>query len=347
MLRLILLLIPTLLFGFSEEMQEFWDEEGENLFWESAAAGSAEEIESEPDLFEWPSNPFFTIELPLKKISSLMPGEILHCEGEIGGLKVDLAISCAFFHKLRFTSVELKENRVDLLHHLAELLPPNGRELGLLTYLNGIRTPLSLFLDSCRAIAKRVPEGTLFIGMHNKSKGLVRDVLRMLKEVAYLDTPAILKTRRFLREIGSKIHAINPNLLWGCILHSEAGALARRAIEGLNPEERVLLQNHLYLFAMTPVLPIPANYAYYSVNLYSRRDFLSVGGYLFGIGGRSLANLLFNAHNCRMHFIPCSSKWNERTFFFIDHSFLGSTYLHALEEQIERWRIRYGLYDGR
>ncbi len=340
---LILFILPSFLFGVPEE---FWDEDDEAIFWDAAAIGAAAS-EDEPELAEWPLNPLFTIEVPLEALLSSLPGGIIHCKGEIGGLKVDLGISCAFFHLLRLTRKELEEGTVDILHHLAELLPPMGQKLGLLTYQNGIKTSLSLFLDSCRAIAKKIPEGTLFIGLYNKSRGISQDILRLLKEIAYIDTPAVLKTRRFLKEIGSIIHEANPELLWGCILHSEAGALVRRAIEGMKREERAQLERHLYLFAMTPVLPIPANYGYYTLNLYSKADFLSVGGYLFGIGGQSLANLLFGAQNCRMQFIPCLSKWGERTFLFIDHSFLGSTYLNALDEQIERWRVRYGLYDGR
>ncbi len=284
------------------------------------------------------------IEFPIESLSA---SEVIHCEGEIGGIKVDFAISCAHLHKLCLTEEELQKDTFDLLRHLPELLPSNGREVGLLTYQNGIKTPLSLFLESCREIANRVPEGTLFIGLHNKSKGLMRDVVRLLEEVASIDTPAVRKTRLFFQALETEIHATNPDLLWGCILHSEAGVLARRAIEGMEPEEKLHLQRHLYLFAMTPVLPIPANYGYYTLNLYSRFDFLSVGGYLFGIGGQALANMLLSAHNCRMQFIPCTSTWDERTFLFIDHSFLGTTYLNALEEQIARWRSRYGLYDGR
>lgn len=285
-----------------------------------------------------------SIEFPVESLSS---SEVIHCAGEVGGVKADFAVSCAHFHKLRLAEEELQKETFDLLRHLRELLPAAGREVGLLTYQNGIKTPLSLFLESCQEIASRVPEGTLFIGLHNKSKGLFQDVIRLLEEIASIDTPAVRKTRLFFQAIEHEVHAVNPDLLWGCILHSEAGALARRAIEGMKPEEKAHLQRQLYLFAMTPVLPIPANYGYFTLNLYSRFDFLSIGGYLFGIGGQALANMLLSAHNCRMYFIPCTSTWNKRTFLFIDHSFLGTTYLNALEEQIARWRSHYGLYDGR
>ncbi len=345
-----LLLLPSLLFGQLDEtpdLPDYLDEEGEEIFWDSAALAANLEIdEQEPQPCEWPSDSSFSIQLPLKAIDSLHAREILHCEGRIGGLKVDLVISCSFFHRLRLTPEEILAGKADLACHLADLLPHHGKLLGLLTYQNGIKTSLKVFLESCKNISKKIPEGTLFIGLHNKTKGLTRDVMRILKEVAYLDTPAVIKTRSFMKALALRVHTINPELLWGSILHSEAGVITRRAIEGMDPALRTILKEHLYLFAMSPVLPIPANYAYNSLNLYSKHDFLSIGGFLFGIGGRGLANLLFGAQNCHLFFIPSASKWSDRTFLIFDHSFMGGTYSNALEDQIQRWRTRYGFYQG-
>ncbi len=346
---LFLLFLPTLLFANHNELPDLpdcWDKEGEEIFWDAASLCNQLEIEEEPEICEWPSDDSFSIQLKLKELEELSPGQVLRCEGRIGGLKVDLGIACSFFHRLHLTEQEIEEGTADLACHLGDLLPHQGKQLGLLTYQNGIKTSMKVFLESCETIAKKVPEGTLLIGLHNKTKGLTRDVLRILREVAFIDTPAVLKTRKLIKELSLRMHSINPELLWGSILHSEAGVITRRAIEGLDPSLRVILKEHLYVFAMSPVLPIPANYGYYSLNLYSKHDFLSVGGYLFGIGGRKLADFLFDTNNCHLFFIPSASKWRDRTLLFFDHSFLGGTYTNALGDQIQRWRTRYGFYKG-
>lgn len=336
--------LPCFLFASFDKNPE-WNTEDQQIFWESAEIGTPVEQEEEEDL-DRPFDATFTIDLPLEELLLLPPGEVLLCKANLCGLKVDMAVACSFFHKLHPSSDEREAGKADLARHFSDLLPPSGKTLGLITYQNGIKTPIDRFLKSCRAIVQKVPEGTLFIGLHNKTKGMVRDLLRVLREVAWMDTPAVSKSRHFIKEIVSRIHAANPDVLWGSVLHSEAGAIARRAIEGMDPSFRALLKEHLYLFAMSPVLPLPANYGYFSLNLYSRHDFLSIGGYLFGIGGHNLANLLFKAQNCHLFFIPSCAKWSERSFLFFDHSFLGETYLHAMEDQIQRWRKRYGFYDG-
>jgi hypothetical protein len=130
-------------------------------------------------------------------------------------------------------------------------------------------------------------------------------------------------------------------------LHSEAGAISRRAIEGLSHDQQELLKKHLFLYAIGPMLPIPMHYAFKALNIYSKQDFLGIGGYLLGLGGRALAQSLYGASGCSIDFIPCLSSWGDRSLLVVDHAFLGSTYALALQNQIQQWRKKYRLYDGR
>lgn len=318
----------------------------EALFWESALSSdpfSEELLEDEKPQCE---EQVFTINIPLDSIFSEEAKSFLVCDGILAGFKIKWIVSCAFFDQIKPSIEEIRQNKVNLVHHFADLLPSQGKTLGLLTYQNGIKTTFDEFQETCQAIVETIPEGTLFIGLHNKTKGLARDLLRVLKELAAINTPSVLKARHFFQEIAKRVYAINPDLLWGSILHSEAGAIAKRAIEGMNPTESSFMRSNAVLFAMSPTLPIPMHLGRKVTNIYSKKDFIGVGGYLFGMGGQALAKNLFDAENCQLLFLSSLSPWNEQTLFLFDHAFLGTTYFTALMEQIERWRAGYGIYQG-
>ncbi len=288
------------------------------------------------------------IDLPIAALSDPIDfTNVFSCAGTIGGMEVNWVVSCQFLDRIRPTSDELQTGVINLADHLAELTPDQGNSIGLLTYQNGINTPLKKFVRSCREIAAKASEGTLLIGLHHKTNGFFWDLLRLMKEISASETPLIQQTRQFMASFASRLHEINPQGLWGQILHSEGGAVVRRAIEGMADSCRDLLKQHLCIYALGPVLAIPEHYAHSAVNVYSKFDLFGLGGCLFGLGGYAMASNAYGSGDCRIELLSSGSRWFECSLWFIDHAFLGATYDNALDGQIAKWRERYGLYNGK
>ena len=283
------------------------------------------------------------IELPLKALADESP---ILCSGSVGESRFTCLVSCGFWNRLHLDAEDAEASSINLLKHLPELLPSSGRTIGLLTYQNGINTTLGEFYDAFCAIRAKIPEGTLLLGLYNKTKGLAKDVLRLLREIILNRTASVEKMESFLSEIATSLHEINPDSLWGHVLHSEGGVIMKRAIEDLTRDKQDLLKQHLYLFALGSVVPIPESYAYRALNIYSREDFICLASQLLGIGGYSLVYSLFGPEICRIQFLPSLSKRKDKTLFLIDHAFQGKTYRTALEKQLENWRELYGFYSG-
>ncbi|MBF8262782.1 MAG: hypothetical protein HW387_447 [Parachlamydiales bacterium] len=298
------------------------------------------------DRFGLYSEYIFRIDLPIASLPPLSSEPtVVQCKGVIGDAKVDWVVSCGFWQKLQFSPEELQAGMINLIDHLADLTPASERAFGLLTYQNGIKTTFTHFNASCQSIADKVPEGTLLLGLHNKTKGFAKDLLRLLDELNSKETPIVIQTRQFMGAMVECLHKINPEFLWGHIIHSEGGAIAKRAIEGMTLEQKGLLREHLFLFSLGSVLPIPENYANHAMNIYSRQDFFWMTSYLFGMGGYGVMQSFLGNH-CNVQIIPCSSNWSEKVLYLFDHAFLGGTYGMALDDEIKQWRERYHLYDG-
>lgn len=278
--------------------------------------------------------PQLRIEFPIYTFNNLpSTATLLHTSGFIGEAAVDWIVSCGHWHQIQFTPEELKSGTVNIANHFHELFPKDGVLVGLLTAQNGIRNELQDFYFGIgKPIIKKLSEGTLFIGLHNPTEGsLKKDYVRTNDEHLNKETPIVAKTRQFFSAIVEHLHKINPELLWMHIPHSEGGLIALRAIEGLTPEHKSLLQQKLLLFAVAPALPVPKKYGRDVINIYSQRDRVTKGcsipykdnpdydiRYLEPIGKRS---------------------------WIAEHQFLSPTYQKALDIRLNKTRENYGLYN--
>ena len=267
----------------------------------------------------------------LPSINSLIP-----CKGFLGDVQTDWFIACGHWHKLQFTPEELQVGSVDIIKHLPEILPKEGMLVGLITTQNGICTNQKEFAEMSQSIVSKIPEGTLFIALHNPTKGFFSDVHRTFKERAGKETPTVARTRQFMGAIAEHLHKINPKLLWTHIPHSEGGVIARRAIEGLTPEQQSILKQQLYLYTVGSAMPAPLNYASNVVNVYSKKDHIT----------KRYSKKFRNNPDYDIQMIPCITPRQNMNFKIADHKFLGETYQSAMGKHLDTLRSEYGFYKG-
>jgi hypothetical protein len=283
-----------------------------------------------PDLLE-----NFRIEISLSKLSDF--GKMIDGKIYLNEKRVDCLVSCGHWDRLQLSSEELGRRRINLLDHLSELLPREGRVIGLVTAQNGICTSYRDFDAVSDSIQQKIEEGTLLITLYNPSKGLLSDLNRVSDELSGKETSIISRTRQFMVSLADRLSKINPTLLWMHIVHSEAGLIAHRAIEKMARVHRMLLANQLYLYAIASARPIPTDFAFEVFNVYSARD---------AIAKRFVTSYL-NHPNYNIEMIPTESRWWEWSGFIADHAMMGPTYQEALEKKIDDLRGKYGFYDGK
>lgn len=294
------------------------------------------------DLFGLLSEPQFPelrMEIPHNRVSPPpSTNHLIPCKAFVGGVHVDWVVSCGHWHKLQFSAEELSTGKVNIVDHFHELLPKEGMSIGLITAQNGILTSLNDFSKNmCQSIRQRVPEGTLFIGMHNKESSF-NDILHTTSELYFgKETSSVCTTRQALGALAEIVHKYNPESLWLHIIHSRSGITNLRAIEGMTPEQKALLKQHLYVHAAAPARPLPRSYGFGVYNIYSMDDFIT---------GWSGILRLHNKAEYDITFIPSDLSCYEKTGFFADHAFMSRTQQSPLWERIRNLRERHGFHNG-
>ena len=234
------------------------------------------------DLFGLNSDPRLPpelfIEVPISAF--IMPkvipiSSVISCKGKINDVPVDWVVSCGHWHKLNFSQEELKTGTVNIANHFHELVPHEGRTIGLITVQNGICTRKRGLRENVQSVVNMVPEGTLTIGLHNPTKSFFSDVNRTFKEQRGKDTRSVVNTRQFLVAVSDILYKINPNLLFLHMAHSEGGVIGRNAIQGMTEAQQDRLRHQLYIYAIGSAKPIPDEFAYRVTNVYSKQDFVT------------------------------------------------------------------------
>ncbi len=284
-------------------------------------------------LSSWERNKseLFSLEVEISAID-YRQGALIPCRGIIEDAFLECYLAGGCLRHLEYTEEELESGRINLLNHFSEILPLEWRGVGLVTLHNGINTSLEEFKEMSQSVVDKISEGTLFIGMHTPTRGLVQDVIRFLWESQSYVTPIVFQTHQFMDVMVDKLHEVNPDLLWMDIRHSEGGVIGRRAIELLSEEKRNVLQKKLYSLTVGSGIPIPKEYGLHVYNIYSEADYWTgTFGYL--------------VDDCdHIKIVPCISSWGERVVF-ADHAFMSPTYQSVLREEIENVRGLYGFHD--
>ena len=203
--------------------------------------------------------------IPVRPLQ-LHPKKLISTEAKFGDEKVGCLLSCG---KFPFSS---DSRTLDLLEHLEECLPRVGRQIGLVTYQNGIMNTLEDFRSMGELIRQHFPGAPLSIGLHNPKLDLLNH-LKRVKSISCAEiTPVIGRTFLMFKTLIHLIRRINPDLLWVHIMHSEGGGIGHLALEAMAREELGLFKKNLITLGYGPLLPISQERVLYAKNTYSDRD---------------------------------------------------------------------------
>ncbi len=261
---------------------------------------------------------------------------MLHCKASCNEIETDCFIFYKNVHQFQFSPEGLSTGQVKIIDHFKDIMPKEGKTIGVSMLMNGMNVPLNSFLNMCQSTYSKLPEGHLFMGVYNPSEGLFKDFLRVRTEMkSQKDTPIICLTRQFLVAVADSLHKINPDLLFHLTTHSEGGLISLRSIEGMTPEQKLLMQQHLTYTGLGPALPMPLNYANRSVNYYSEKD---------GVTKR-FSKPYLNNPNYDIQVMPCMTGRKDLRFFIGDHEFMKNTYQSVLTDRMEFLGKKIGFYE--
>jgi RHS repeat-associated protein len=263
------------------------------------------------------------------------PHNIVFCKGILSQspmvTPVDIVVISGDFHKIKFTPEEKGKNVSNLIKHFNEIIPKEENKIGLVTFQNGINTSFKEFLDHCGLIYEKIPEGTTFIGIHNKSLGLLKDIHRARKEMKKnLTTKKAIETGQFTGIIADCFGEIQSSSFWVHIPYSEGGALFNLGYTTLTENQKQLMKNQLIVFAIAPATPIAKDRCYESISIFSNKDWIT---------GKSAKKFL-NDPGYNLNYTHCLAKRKEMTAFFTDHSFSSPTYQMKLDTKFSELKSR-------
>lgn len=263
------------------------------------------------------------------------PEAIHPCQFVLENHTIDGYIFCGHFHKLQFAPGEIDEGQVDILEHLKELVSLEGRSIDIMTIGNGINTSLNELKNMCQSVVDKIPEGILLLGIHNVSSGFFSDLFRVGKELYQKqDTPIIKSMGQILTGVSERLRAVNDKALFVHLMHSENGLITCRAIEGMEEEWKNMIKFNLFFAGYGTVIPVPEDYGFGAVNLYSEEDTLTLG----------LKKYWYADKTYDIRIVPCISKWYEKSAFIFDHAFMAPTGQQAVETIADDLRKKYGFY---
>ena len=196
-------------------------------------------------------------------------------------LQTDCFVACGHWHKLE----GLKENTINIIDHLDKLIPTNQgnrmmgpKDIGLITFQNGIMNDLNNFKNISNKIIEQFPEAPLCIGLHNPTTGAIgQDMFRFNCETQ-LNAIAVYSLCQMFKTLADILPKINPNVLWAHFAHSEGGLIANTVFNLCEEswwdlvEARKYIKDHLITATYGAVKPIPDDYVLYSMNTYSKND---------------------------------------------------------------------------
>ncbi len=295
-------------------------------------------------------------------------GLIRHTTIEFG-VEVNYFISCHGIHELDFTPEERESGVFNLFDH-KELFPAAGK-VNLVTYGHGIGNNLNDIQSTAQWISDQLP-GTLFIAQYTGTGDFWQDMEGAIKDVFKVVTVESQIREQFMLNCSNALAKVNPAVfdssgalqqygaLWMHIDHSRGGAIDLRAMQRMSTEQRHILQTQLLMTCVAPAATIPRHYGISVTNFYSTQDFITgwagnlretcatmgciLGGNRGQIVGGLIGALCFDQSDCDIKFVPCISKWSERTFG-ADHGIMGGTYKGVIIKDISHARKNYGFYE--
>lgn len=293
------------------------------------------------DLFGLNSEEFLVplkVEIPYEKFCFIDHGLpiILPCKFVYHDRRVNGFVFCGAFNKLNFSPKEQELGTVDILNHLHELVALEGANVNIITTGNGISTKLKTFREGFESVVSNLTEGTLTFGIHNRSKGFFRDTIRLFRELWFHRESHIVRDmKHILPGISERLAHINRDGKMIHLMHSENGLITHRAYEKMPKDWQNIIQQTVFFGGYGLVLPIPKEFGIDALNIYSKKDGLTLGFKKYWDPNAT--------YDIRL--VPCTSKWHEKSAFMYDHDFLAPTGKRAVSSIIDKIRSEYGIYN--
>jgi len=273
---------------------------------------------------EYSAEAKLTIQVPVQKLKdSYNKYQLIICKGYFGSMEAEWGIASGHFSKLR-DHLENKTGEVNFLDYLPELLPKKGAKVGLVTGLNGILNTPKDFKMMCESIMGNFLERPLFMGLYNPTQGYDNDLGRLIDHLQSEDNEAVIRMSSLFAKFSHLLLAINPDLRWLHVVHSEGGIITHRALENMSKEQKKHFSRCLITAAYGPVRPIPKSFARTTFNTYSDKDDAALR---FG-------KQYLNNPDYKINITPCITPEAELSKFVGDHAFQGKTYQKYLKDDI-------------
>jgi RHS repeat-associated protein len=294
------------------------------------------------DLFGLHAEPLFPFqnihaEVPIYLLSAPSFNQVQALKGSIDGVEVDWIIKGGDFSKLTFTPEELQEGKINLFHHFHELIPAEGKQIGLISFQNGIQTSLAEAKQMVSSLSLQSSQETLILSLYSPSSTLFKDLNQASCEIKKMnETSMTALTRQYFTAVTTSLYKINPDAMWMHVAHSRAGGIAARAIEGMSEEQLTLMQKNFIYLGIGPTVPMKKDFCLASNNIYSTKDRIT------GIFGK----MFKNDPSYNIQFLMCQTPLKDRIsqLLLSDHSFMGKTYSNR--ESIEHLMGRFPLQQG-
>jgi len=268
------------------------------------------------------------------------------CTGSLGAWEAEWALASGHFSRVT-SPINEKQEPVNILDYLSQLVPRMGNRVGLMTFQNGIQNSYQDFLNMGNSILNQFrlddrttgwdidhfPERPLCVGLYNRMGDLFNDVDRTCDHLAGYVRSNVYRMRLMLTTFADLIEKINPSLMWLHIIHSEAGAITHRAIKEMSQNHRRSLKKRMIIAAYGPAIPIPKDFAKIVWNVYSDRD---------PVTGR-LAKPYLKKPEYVINTLQSEVKGNP-IVSLEEHDFQGTTYKLALKKHFDELRENYGFY---
>ena len=232
--------------------------------------------------------------------------------------------------KFSFSQKEMNQGYFNFFEHIHEVIAGCEDRCAYISSMNGINHSLKNFSDMGEGICAKLPSTTLVMNLYNKTINVVADAGRAGLEYCGYITKSIRILKCFNATMAEIMEKHTPNAHGLHIAHSEAGLIYARAYEKSTKEEQKKMRKFIGVLGVGSARPIKDEYTKFSLNMYSRRDFVT------GFAG------LLLYRGCNIEWYDSISTSDQKMFGIIDHAFLGNTYSRGLDDFIDQCKREYG-----
>ena len=229
-----------------------------------------------------------------------------------------------------FSKKEIDQGYFNFFDHVHQVIIGCEDKCAYISYMNGMNNDVNNFSDMGEGVAAKYSPRTLLIGVYNATINTVANMGRAGMEYCGYPSKSIRILKCFNATMLENMERYNPKAYAVHIAHSEAGLIYARAYEKMSKKEQERMQKYIAVLGVGSARPIKDEYTKFSLNIYSKWDFVT-----------GLAGLLLTS-GCNIKWYDSTSTSDQKMLGFIDHSFAGNTYSTGLDNFINECKEKHG-----